>query len=261
MANSLIFGSTNFGISGPLSILAGGENSQFPLTNIQHSFTTKVFRSTGTTVDILLDTQNSTTKNMFGIVGNAATGSGLGFSTLSIYGSPTTNFSGSDEIVIDFSDTYNFGYKMFASDVSHRYWKLEFASSGSYVEVSNIFLGAQYGFDTNTLSTTSFEFINTSNNKMTVNDYNQKFITTYNKIKSVTGTIEYINRSEFDLLNYMYNTHGTSSPLWMIFDQEDSSAIDGQYIFSGYYYLRNNPGFQAVGGQLWNSSVEFEEVI
>ena len=133
--------------------------------------------------------------------------------------------------------------------------------NGSYAEISNIFLGEQFGLSTNTLSIGGFEFMNKDNTKIALNEYRQKFLTTYNSIKTVKGSINYINRAEFDLLNYLYNTHGVSTPLWMIFDQDDSSAIDGKYIFSGYYYLTASPSFKAVGGQLWNSSLSFEEVI
>lgn len=256
----LTFGSNNLAIESATTytLLTGVANSQFPLDNIKHPFTTKVFRSTGNTVEILVDTKTSTTKNMFAVVGNNT--GGLGFTALSIYGSNTTNFSGSTEIVVDLSDKYNFGFKKF-DDVSFRYWKISLTGNGSYAELSNIFLGEQYGFDSNTLSVGGFEFVNEDNTKITSNEYSQKFITTYNTVKQIKGNFDFINREEFELLNYLYDTHGIRSPLWMIYDENDLSVDDGKFIFSGYYYWSDSPGFKAVGGQLWNSSLKFEEVI
>lgn len=258
----LTFGSNNLYVnsSTTLSMLVGQENSQFPLSNTKHPFTTKIFRSLEDTISILVDTKTSTTKNMFAVVGNAVSGSGIGFNSLTIYGSNTTDFTSSTPIVCTFSDIYNFGFVKF-TDCSFRYWKVDVSSLGDYVELSNIFLGEEYGFDTNTLSIAGFEFLNQDNSKIVSNDFSQKFITKYNSVKKISGDINYINRTEFDLLNYLYNTHGISTPLWMIYDETDASAIDGKYIFSGYYYFSKSPGFKAVGGQLWNSSLDFEEVI
>jgi hypothetical protein len=258
----LTFGSTNLAVdtSTEYSMLVGSENLQFPLTNIKHPFTTKVYRSLEPTVEILIDTKTTSAKNMFCVVGNNTAEQGLGFNAITLYGSPTTNFTGSIPIVVDISDVYNFGFVKF-TDSSSRYWKMVITSSGSYVELSNIFLGEQYGFTTNTLSIAGFEFVNMDNSKIILNDYAQKFITSYNKVKKLGGDINYINRAEFDLLNYLYNVHGISTPIWMIFDENDSSAIDGRFIFSGYYYFSKNPSFKAVGGQLWNSALDFDEVV
>lgn len=258
----LTFGSENLATdtATEYSMIVGSENVQFPLTNLKHPFTTRVYRSLEPSIEILIDTKTTSTKNMFCVVGNNTSTQGLGFNSITLYGSPTTNFTGAVAITCSISDIYNFGFIKF-TDASHRYWKLVITSSGSYVELSNIFLGEQFAFSTNTLSVGGFEFLNVDNTKIISNDYSQKFITTYNRVKKIGGDINYINRAEFDLLNYLYNEHGVHKPFWMIFDENDSSAIDGSFIFSGYYYFTKTPGFKAVGGQLWNSSLDFEEVI
>lgn len=256
----LTFGSNNLAVNSETvySLISGTENAQFPLTNLLHPFTTKVFRSVGDNVEILVDTKTSTTKNMFAVVGSST--GGFGFSSIRLFGSASSNFTTSTEYTIALSDKYNFGFVKF-SNASFRYWKIVLVGNGDYAELSNIFLGEQYGFSTNTLSIAGFEFINEDNTKVTVNEYNQKFITTYNSVKRVSGDIDYINREEFDLLNYLFNTHGIREPIWMIYDETDSSAIDGKFIFSGYYYWKKSPSFKAVSGQLWKTSLDFEEVI
>lgn len=256
----LTFGSTNYITNSEtaFSIVTGGENAQFPLSNLKHTFTTKVFRSTSDTVSILIDTKTTTTKNMFAVAGSTI--EGIGFSDIILKGSPTTDFSSSPDITIDVSDKYNFGFKKF-DPVSFRYWRLDLTGTGSYAQLSNIFLGEQFGFDTNTLSIGGFEFYNKDNTKVSKNLYLQEFITTYNKVKTLKGSIDLINREEFDLLNYLFNAHGVSQPMWVIYDEFDSSAIDGRFIFSGYYKWTKSPGFSAIGGQLWNTSLAFQEVV
>lgn len=257
---SLTFGVINYATSSEsaYSIITGTENAQFPLDNLKHPFTTKVFRSLGNTVSVLLDTKGSDIKNMFAVSGNYY--GGMGFNAITIEGSASTVFDGSNIINVPFSDIYNFGFIKFPNS-TFRYWKITITSSGTYTELSNIFLGEQIGLTTNTLAVSGFEYLNQDNASFSVNPFNQKFITSYNKIKRIKGSINYINREEFDTLKTVFDICGISIPVWFIYDESDATAINGRYIFSGYYYFTKSPSFQATGGQLWNSDIELEEVV
>jgi len=254
---SLTFLPDNRIIGATLSMVLGTENAQFPLTNIEKDFTTKVFRSNETTIEILVDLQATATIDAFAIVGSSSTG--LGFTTISIQGSGSTDFSGSPVITIDMSAEHNFGFKLFTG-VAFRFWKLSITrSSGSYIELSNIYLGSKSQLDQNGLSSASFSYINMSNAKISRNRFGQKFIDRYNNINEIAGDIEFCNSAEFDLIDAVYLQHGTTTPLWVIPDPDGTLASDGEFLFSGYYYFADNPEWTSVTTGLFNTSITLTE--
>jgi len=255
----LYFGSGNLATENTCeySIITGTELANFPLKNIKHDFTTKIARVTGASVAIQIDTGNTSTKNMFCIAGSSV--DGLGFTSCSIYGSSTTDFSGAAEIVIPVSQNYKFGYKIFDADTSFRYWKLALTSSGSYCDVSNIYLGESTNLTTNSISNKNFSILNEDKAKVTTNAYSQAFIDTYNKIKKVTGNIDLINKDEYAICENIYNTHGISVPLWMVMDKDNVSLDNAEYIYSGYYFFKTTPMFKKVSPMLWSSDLTLEQ--
>ena len=118
---SLTFMSDNRMLDADLSMVVGTENTQFPLTNIALDFTTKVFRSNETAVEILVDLKNTTLVDSFCMVGSSIDGIGIG--DMSIQGSGSTDFSGATVIDIDINAAFNFGFKLFDAGGSFRFWK------------------------------------------------------------------------------------------------------------------------------------------
>lgn len=252
------FLSDNRMLQATLSMDTGTENAQFPLTNLQNDFTTKVFRSNENTCSILVDIGASEAIDSVAVVGSAITG--LGFTSMSIYGSPTTDFSGSTEVVVDLSAQYNFGFNLFTSTGSHRYWLIEVTNTaGDYVELSNIYLGINEQITTNGINTESFVFTEVDNVNISLNDYGQKFIDKVNKIKYLSGNVQYVNSTEFTTMNDLYVQNGKSTPVWFILDCEDTLGTDSKYIFSGYFYFQTDFQWKGAGPGLYNVSLSFME--
>jgi hypothetical protein len=229
-----------------LSILTGTENAQFPLSNIKSAFTTKEFRSTGNTVEILVDLLSIQEIDSFAVTGHSL--DGLGFTDMNIYGSASTDFSGSTAINIDTNDEHNFGFKLFTG-VSFRFWKIEITGTGSFARLSNIFLGKKVDFtDTNK-----------DNAKVRKNKYGQRYIDTVNRIKTIKGSLQHLNRNEYDMVNDLFTIHGVNKPLWMIVDPEGVSATDGQFMFSIYGYLRKVSAITMSGFGVYNAAVDMEQ--
>lgn len=254
---SLTFLPDNRLIGSTLSMVVGTENAQFPLTNIEKDFTTKVFRSNETTVEILVDLQATATIDAFAIVGSSSTG--MGFTTMSIQGSGSTDFSGSDVIPIDVSAEHNFGFSLFTG-VAFRFWKLTITrSSGSFIELSNFYLGSKTQLTQNGFASSSFTYVNISNARISHNRFGQKFIDRYNNVKALAGDIEFCNSAEFDAIDAVFIQHGTTTPLWVITDPTGVLATDGEFIFSGYFYLEDHPEWQGVNTGLFNTSITLTE--
>lgn len=246
----------NLFLNASLSMITGTENAQYPLTNLKHDFTTKTFRSNENSIEILVDLQTTQDVDSFAITGSSLTG--LGITSLSIYGSATTDFTGSTEIVINLSAEHNFGYNLFTTQ-SFRYWKIEATTAGSYVELSNLFLGERTQLTNNGIDLTSFTYQTNDNNSITTNNYGQRFIDTYNKIKAISGTIRYANKAEFETLDNIWLHNGTSIPLWVMADPDNCLATDAEFRMSGFFYFTSDIQFKASGPGLLDLNLNLSE--
>lgn len=252
----LTFLSDNLIDNATLSILTGTENAQFPLSNLKSTFTTKEFRSTGNTVEILVDLLTTQSVDSFAVAGHSV--DGLGFTDITIYGSATLDFSGSTPIVINTNAEYAFGFNLFTSG-AFRYWKIALTGTGSFASLSNIFLGAKTAFTENSLSIKTFNYTNKDNSRVRKNKYNQKFVDKTNRTRLIKGGIKFMNTAEFDLVNGLYNNHGISDPIWMIVDPDGTSATDGEFMFSMYGYFRRVSTITMSGFGIYNANIDMEQ--
>jgi len=230
----LNFLSENLMDDATLSIITGVENAQFPLANLQHAFTTKEFRSTGNTVEIQVDLLVTQEVDSFAVTGHSV--DGLGFTDITIYGSASTDFSGSTPIVIDTNDQHNFGFKLFDS-TSFRFWKIALTGTGSFARLSNVFLGKKVEFTQNSLAIKSFNYMNDDKAKVRTNKYGQSYFDKYNRLKRISGNLQHLNTAEHDLVNDLFTVHGKTEPLWIIVDSDGVSATDGQFMYSLYGFF------------------------
>lgn len=252
-----IFLTNNLVLGSDLTVLEGGENAQYPLSNLKHTFTTKTFRSTSNTSSIQLDLKTSQPIDMFCIVGSAL--DGMGVTAVTIYGSATTDFSSSTPITVNLSQVHNFGFKQL-TEVSHRFWKVELTHTGTYVELSNIYLGKSSSF-TNGFKVGALNYQQKDMNKSTSNDYGQVFSDVRPSQQILTGTIQYCNSEEFNYLDDLYKSHGTHSPLWLIADPSGCLADESEYLFSGYFYFDKSATWKNSAPSLFDITVTFAEVI
>ncbi len=245
-------------IDASFSMVVGTENTQFPLTNITHPFTTKVFRSNEDSVEILITLDQSLTIDSFALVGSSI--SGIGITDISIQGSGSTNFTGATVIPVDVNGEYNFGFKLFTPEGSFRFWKLTINNTGGdYVELSNIFLGVKTQLTTNGFATSSFQYSRVENNGVTQNKFGQKFIDIYNTIQVMSGSIQHANQAEFEDIDGVFLMSGTSTPLWVIADPDGVLSTDSEFLYSGYFYLQNNVSWSMSGVNLFNTELILNE--
>lgn len=255
---SLIILNENLVDDSDISMVVGTENAQFPLTNISHDFTTKVFRSNENSIEILIDLKTTVEVNSFAVVGSSVTG--LGFGDMTIQGSLSSNFTGATEVNVDVSAEHNFGYVLFTPDAPFRFWKITVSNTGGdYVEISNLFLGAKTEITTNNISMGSLSYTNSDNSKIVENKYGQKFIDEYNKIKMIKGNMEYVNKAELTEINNIFIQKGRSNPLWFILDKDSEIMTDGNYILSGYFYFEKDLVWTNSGPCLFNVALELKE--
>lgn len=241
-----------------LSMITGSENPNFPLTNIPHNFTTKVFRSNENTCEFLIDLKQVRNIDVIALVGSNLTG--FGYTEVNVTLSATNDFTGLSSQNIPISLEYNFGYLEITPTVA-RYIKIELTSTGSYCEFSNIFIGEQIKFEYNGLSQDGFKFGVLDNSNRRSNQYGQDFINVRNQVKFLNGNVRFANKEEVDLLDEVIIRHINGNPLWLIIDQCDQVLTDGRFRLSGYYRINNRPNFTASGPGLFNTSLTFQEIV
>ena len=247
----------NYVDSADLSIITGTPNAQFPLENIKEPFTTKVFRAGGNTIQVLVDLTQTRTIDTFAITGNALTG--LGFTTVSIAGSGSTDFTSATEIPITVNSEYNFGFNFFTA-VDYRFWRITINTTTSG-DISNIYLGERKELTENGISQSSLQYSVSDNSTVSNNRYGQSFINTYNRIKTISGEIQLCNNAEFELLEDIWTYHGRNRPVWFILDPNGTSVTNGEYIFSMFCYIDDDFVWSNAGADLYNVSLSLRQVI
>ena len=243
---------------GSFTITTGAANAQFPIENLQLAPTAKKFRSTGNTVVFEIDLGTNRNMDTVAIVGDA-TGD-LGVTDVSIKTSLTTDFSLSPTITLNLSNQHNIGYEFFTG-VAHRFVEVTLTGTGSYAELSNIFIGERINIPLNSFSIDSFRYENQDRSRVRENEYGTKFIDSKNYQRKISGSIQYCTKDEFQTLDNMFLYHGVRRPLWLILDPDDSAMNDSSYRLAMYSYLDSVPAWSASGGQTYNCSVKLEQVI
>jgi hypothetical protein len=257
MSCGINFLSENLLDSAIVNLTTGTENAQFPLENVKNEATAVKFRSLENNIVIQFDLQQTRTIDAIALHGD--TNGTLGMTTASVKTSLTTDFSGSTAQNIPLSGDSLFGYLFFATPVDHRYVELTLTGTGVYVELSNIFIGERIELMYQNLSISSFDYGQDDKSDVKENYYGQKFINKRNKIKYLSGDINFATKDEQEILDNMFTRHGKSEPLWMIVDQNGEAMNDGAYKLTVYGYLPNRPNWTASGGQTYNASVRVDQ--
>ena len=252
------FLSDNFVDLSSITITTGAANAQFPLSNIQNISTAKKFRSTGNTVVIEFDLQQTRDLDTIAIVGDATTG--LGISAISFKTSVTTDFSLSTPIPITLSSEHNVGFE-FITEVSHRFVEATMTGTGSFAEISNIFVGKRINITQNNFSISSFRYGYDDKSNVRPNRYGQKFIDELPLRKVLGGTIEFATKDEQETLDDMFLKHGIHEPLWVIIDDTSAGMNEGNFKLTMYSFLSQVPIWTASGGQNYNASLDLDQVI
>lgn len=258
MACGIQFLSENLVNQSVMSISSGTENAQFPLSNIKIESTARKFRSVENTCVIIFDMQQTRTIDYVAIAGDSV--QTLGLTAAEIKTSLTTDFSGATAVPLELNAEHALGFTEVTS-VDHRYVELTLTGNGSFCELSNIFIGAKIEILRNNLSIGSFRYGYEDRSELRQNDYGMKFINKLNLQKTISGSIEFCDKTEQETIDDLWLAHGISKPLWVIVDRESMGMNDGRHKLGGYVYFSNQSSWSANGGQNYTIDLDFEQVI
>lgn len=256
MACGISFFSDNLLNDAVLSLTTGTENAQFPLVNVKNDATAVKFRSQENDIVILVDLQQTRTIDTFAIHGD--TNEEMGVTSLSFKTSLTTDFSSATAIPVTISADNLMGYE-YITAVDHRFVEITLSGSGSFAEVSNIFIGERSEFLQQNISISSFRYGYNDRSSVSTNKYGQKFVDKRNKLKMLSGDIQYCIKSEQDILDEIFLRHGKSLPIWVAIDKDSEGMIDGRHRLAIYGYFSRTPQWLASGGQTYNTSIKVDQ--
>lgn len=235
-----------------ITIDTGTENAQFPLSNIYIDSPAKRTRFDETTVILIFDLQESTEIDSLAIHGD--TNNILGITGATYRYSINTDFSSSPVNTINLNSENLVGFDLLSNAVVCRYVELTL-TGGSFVEISNIFIGKRTYLPFQNITKTSFKFEYMDKSNIDVNDYGQVFVDKRNQIKSLSGSLDYCTPDEMDEIDEILKRHGKSSPFWIIVDENSESITDALYRLSIYGYSQKNPTWKKESGLLWSTSL------
>ena len=252
MSNNLITDST-------INVTTGTANAQFPLTNIQTDATTNVARVTTSANTVVLNVQlaQDTTIDTIAVVGSNL--DGLGYSALTIKTSLTSDFSTATAQTINLSPEFNFGYGFITSALT-RNVEFTFTNTGSFAEISKIFIGVRTEI-TSTYSRQSFDREIQRNDEISENLIGNRFVNVLNARDNISGTYPLLESANFLIIESLFIRHGSYLPIWVMLDQENQLFTNGEFKLSMYSYFNNMFSHDLVGGGYFNVDIDLLEVV
>jgi hypothetical protein len=240
-----------------LEVVSGTENAFFPVSNLKSHHTTDMFRTT-TDDDaiVLIDCQTPSDVDSFLICGNSTTN--LAVNAITIEGNATSDFSDPafSISVSDFDFVNGFAHVFFSAQ-RYRYWRITFAPTSDYVEVSNIFLGTALQLTSNNIAL-GWEFQNRDLSQSTFSRYGQRYVDKITDQKTVKASIQLMDQAEFESIDEMFQYCGTNKPIWAVIDPSQTFSSDNR--LSGYFFVAGDrPVFSNPFHGLFTTEFNLEE--
>lgn len=236
---------------------ASTENAQFPVTNIQSDFRTKVYRSTSNSDNIVFDMGSTEPVDYVGIVDNWQ--NGFGVSTITVEANATDSWGApAFSTTLTFDSAFGVGIKSF-TEQNYRYWRLVFTSTLGYCEVANLFIGKAVNIDTNGIAF-NWAYKNADLKRQSVSRYGQEFIDDIAQRKELTGLkINVMNTTELDSFFEVFDNRRTVKPMFIEFCDPSSTISNNNNRFNGMYKFSKEPKSPNFSAGLWNTSFNLRE--
>lgn len=217
------------------TITASSENANFPLTNLQDPRRTKVFRSTGDVVDIVMDLQETSEIDSVFIVDEPR--NGFGISSFAIDFAPTSDFSTPAHTeTITFSVKHGAGFKNFTQQ-DYRFIRIRLDSSLAYCELSKIFIGKAINLN----RSQSFGWTYRSEDLSTfkTNRYGQRFVDQITRTRDFNLSFKLLDKDHLDQIFELYDLCGKGKPFFI--STGCVNMINEVERFAGMVYFDNIP--------------------
>jgi hypothetical protein len=228
-SDNLIYNST---------LTADTQNALFPVSNIKDPRTSKVFRSIGSSANIVIDFNETSEIDSFFIVGDKRNGLGvhtitLEFNHINDWTSPPASE------VVTFSQEFNAGVTEFALK-QYRFCRMVMTSTLPYVEIANIFIGKKLDLDRSINFGWSIKDNELSQKQS--NRYGQIFSDVISRQRTISASMSFLDKDQLDKINSVIDFYGETKPFFVKIGCDN--MVNNNLRFSGLFYLSDVPQIQ-----------------
>lgn len=242
-------------------ITVSSENSFFPKENIKNFHSTKVLRTaTGVnTLEVTFDFK--TIEAVDSILLAPSSIDGWGFSgSVTVQANPTLDFSSpAFTTTVIPNQKHDLAVKTLSSDETYRFWKLTFSNTGSFVEISKIFIGKSFFLTDNNMDF-GWTYASEDRSVIKLNRYAQRFVDEINTQRQIRGQFNLLNKAEFESLIDELIYVGKVKPIWINID-ESETIVTEQERFAGRFFQVDVPRVTNRAFSLYNLQIELEEAL
>lgn len=216
-------------------ITPSSEDANFPASNLKDPRRTKVYRSTTSSDFLGIDFGTAKEIDSFFIVGDPRTG--LGISSITVEIDPGGNwFMPAFSQTVTLDDEFNMGVIVFPI-INSQYAKISFTSSGSFCELSKIFIGKH--IDLGRGPSFNWSYQSTDLSKIQENRYGQKFVDTIIRQKKINMSFSLLSKDQLAQLLEIIDSKSNTLPFFI--ELGDDTIINNHNRFSGMVYLSSIP--------------------
>ena len=230
------WGNINLVLDSVITIDNGTPDAGFPIDNIKLNSRDYRGKVTSSTPSIVIDLTSSLSVDMIQICGSQI--NGFGYSGVTYQLSQTNDFSGVTPVAITLDQTSSVGTVLLTSPETIQYVRFVFSGGGTYVDISNIFVGLSDKLEEQTWfkqGTLSVGF--SDNDRVRENAYTMRFVDKRNKPKFISGSLDILTEEEIKKLRNLYLNNGKHTPAYWVLDEKNNIYSDGDTFLSGPYYL------------------------
>jgi hypothetical protein len=222
-------------------ITSTSDDAFFPVENLKHDFSTKVYRSLNGVLSASVIFDFKTIEPIDSLLYQPSFIDGFGFTgSLTFEANATPNFSSpAFTTTLVPNQEFELAFKRLSPAQSYRYWRVTASNAGKYVELSKIFMGKSFSLPNNNIDF-GWSYIKDDNSRFKTNRYRQKFIDEIGEQDKIDARFNLLTTDEFQLLNDELDSVGIRKPFWVIID-ENEIIIDDLERFAGRFYMRSKP--------------------
>lgn len=226
-------------------ITPSSTNALFPADNIKDSRSTKVFRSTAASCNIVFDF--ITTESVDSILLAPNFINSWGFITpITVEANPTDTWGApafsTTITAAEVDQVHGIAIKEFSAQ-SYRFWRLTF-TGGSYVELSKVFIGSVQSVGTRSVSF-GWAYADTDLSQSIANRYGQKFTDIITGLKRMSFSLNLLGKDEMDDVFSVFDYNRTHIPFF--FELTDCDILNNTNRIAGRFFFDELP-------QITNSS-------
>ena len=238
-------------------ISASSENAQYPLSNLQHDFRTKVYRSTSNSDTVVFDMGSTEDVDSIALLDNWR--SGFGVTTVTIEANATDSWGApSFTTTMTLDQTFGIGIKEFTQE-SYRFWRLTLTSTLGYCELAHVFIGKAVSITTNGLDY-GFSYKNNDLKKESQTRYGQEYIDDIGTRKELSGlSLTVMNKTEIDQIFEVSDNRRTVKPFILKIGDDTNTILNNENRLNGLYKFKSTPSVKLRTAVFWDVSFSVKE--